>query len=259
MICREPIENGQVNILIVPAQCWAPGPRQGRAAGDAVAGRKQQEPRRHDEAVDTSPAETAKLYREWAQVEAMARPRATSCSLPRSPMTPSFWSSCLRSSRPRANRTCLPQPLALIEVGASAGLCLLYDSWRYHYTGSRVDRWVGPTKSPLTLSCFTTGDVPVPQEVPAIVWLAGLDLNPIDAADPDARRWLQALIWPEHHERNAFITLLAESGVHRLGAEGTCVLPHLTRQILDDVEINGRFVVSLDDRALAMASHTGGP
>jgi hypothetical protein len=29
----------------------------------------------------------------------------------------------------------LPQPLALIEVGASAGLCLLYDEWRYHYVG----------------------------------------------------------------------------------------------------------------------------
>ena len=95
----------------------------------------------------------------------------------------------------------LPQPLALIEVGASAGLCLLYDSWRYHYTGPGVDRWVGSAKSPLTLSCATTGDVPLPQEVPAIVWRAGLDLNPIDAADPDARRWLQALIWPEHHER----------------------------------------------------------
>ena len=207
----------------------------------------------------------------------------------------------------------LPQPLALIEVGASAGLCLLYDSWRYHYTGSCVDRWVGPTKSPLTLSCITTGDVPVPQEVPDIVWRAGLDLNPIDAADPDARRWLQALVWPEHHERadrldaalavaaqaaphivagdlvtdlpklldqaptgatvvvthsaalayldederNAFITLLADSRVHRLGAEGPRVLPHLTKQIPDDVDINGRFVVSLDDRALALAQPHG--
>lgn len=47
----------------------------------------------------------------------------------------------------------LPQPLALIEVGASAGLCLLYDSWRYHYTGPGVDHWVGPATSPLTLSC----------------------------------------------------------------------------------------------------------
>ena len=78
----------------------------------------------------------------------------------------------------------LPQPLALIEVGASAGLCLLYDSWRYHYTGPGVDCWVGPAKSPLTLTCVTTGDVPVPQEVPAILWRAGLDLNPIDPPIP---------------------------------------------------------------------------
>jgi len=208
----------------------------------------------------------------------------------------------------------LPQPLALIEVGASAGLCLLYDSWRYHYTGPGVDHWVGPARNPLTLSCITTGDTPLPQEVPDIVWRAGLDLSPIDAADPDARRWLQALIWPEHHERaerlsaaldvaavatprivagdlvndlpklleeapvdatvvvthsatlaylkqdqrNAFITLLAESGVHRLGAEGPRVLPHVTEQISDDVEMNGRFVVSLDDRALALAQPHGG-
>src|SRR5665647_2544527 len=41
-----------------------------QTAGEPGAGRKQQEPRRHDEAMHTSTAETAKLYREWAQVEA---------------------------------------------------------------------------------------------------------------------------------------------------------------------------------------------
>jgi hypothetical protein len=207
----------------------------------------------------------------------------------------------------------LPQPLALIEVGASAGLCLLYDSWRYHYSGPGVDHWVGPANRPLTLSCLTGGDAPLPMEVPPIVWRAGLDLNPIDAADPDARRWLQALIWPEHHERadrlhtalavaavaaphiiagdllgdlpslleqapadativvthsatlaylgpderNAFIRLLAESGVHRLGAEGPQVLPELTDQIPGTVDVGGRFVVSLDDRPLALAHPHG--
>src|SRR5450631_684354 len=40
-----------------------------RAAGDRAADRKQQEPCRHDEAMDASAAETAKLYREWARVE----------------------------------------------------------------------------------------------------------------------------------------------------------------------------------------------
>jgi hypothetical protein len=207
----------------------------------------------------------------------------------------------------------LPGPLAIVEVGASAGLCLLYDSWRYHYTGPGVDHWVGPADSPLTLSCLTTGDVPLPREVPAIVWRAGIDLNPIDSADPDARRWLEALIWPEHHERadalrvamavaavatprivagdllkdlprlldqapagatvvvihsatlayleqderDAFVTMLASSGVHRLGAESPRVMPHVASQIPDDVDICGRFVVSLDDRALALAQPHG--
>ncbi|MEP7054565.1 MAG: DUF2332 domain-containing protein [Actinomycetota bacterium] len=95
----------------------------------------------------------------------------------------------------------LPQPLALIELGASAGLCMLYDEWRYHYTGADVDHWVGAEDSPVTLHCAVDGPVPLPDAVPTILWRAGLDLNPIDAADPDARRWLEALVWPEHHDR----------------------------------------------------------
>jgi hypothetical protein len=35
------------------------------------------------------------------------------------------------------------------------------------------------------------------------------------------------------------------------------VLPHLTKQIPDDGDINGRFVVSLGDRALALAQPHG--
>lgn len=95
----------------------------------------------------------------------------------------------------------LPQPLALIEVGASAGLCLLYDCWRYHYTGASVDQWVGPAGSPVTLSCEVDGNVPLPAAVPTIAWRVGLDLNPLDAREPAARRWLQCLVWPEHHDR----------------------------------------------------------
>ncbi|MBV9417272.1 MAG: DUF2332 family protein [Solirubrobacterales bacterium] len=32
----------------------------------------------------------------------------------------------------------LPQPLALLEVGAAAGLCLLPDRWAYDYDGLHV-------------------------------------------------------------------------------------------------------------------------
>src|SRR5262249_33538374 len=33
----------------------------------------------------------------------------------------------------------------------------------------------------------------------------GVDLNPIDALDPDARRWLEALVWPENLDRRALL------------------------------------------------------
>ena len=97
----------------------------------------------------------------------------------------------------------LPPPLALIEVGASAGLCLLYDAWRYRYTGPGIDHEVGPTDCPVVLHCTVAGDVPLPNEVPTIAWRAGLDLNPIDPGDPESRRWLECLVWPEHHDRAA--------------------------------------------------------
>lgn len=95
----------------------------------------------------------------------------------------------------------LPEPLAVIEVGASAGLCLLYDHWRYHYTGASIDQRIGPASSPVTLFCEVNGDVPLPAAVPTIAWRAGLDVNPLDAREPADRRWLQCLVWPEHHDR----------------------------------------------------------
>jgi hypothetical protein len=44
-------------------------------------------------------------------------------------------------------------------------------------------------------------DVPLPKAIPTIAWRVGLDLNPLDARQPAARRWLQCLVWPEHHDR----------------------------------------------------------
>ena len=104
----------------------------------------------------------------------------------------------------------LPQPIALVEVGSSAGLCLLYDRWRYHYTGQDVDLVIGPADGPVTLDCRLTGSPPLPQAVPTIVWRAGLDLNPLDPTDPDTRRWLQCLVWPEHTDRASRLTAALE-------------------------------------------------
>jgi Uncharacterized protein conserved in bacteria (DUF2332) len=88
----------------------------------------------------------------------------------------------------------LPQPLALLEVGASAGLCLYLDRYAYRYDGHVVG-----TGAPV-LECAATGTVP-PDRLPEVAWRAGLDLNPLDVSDPSDVAWLDALIWPEHTHR----------------------------------------------------------
>lgn len=88
----------------------------------------------------------------------------------------------------------LPQPLALLEVGAAAGLNLYPDRYVYRY-GDHVVGSDGPV-----LDCALTGTAP-PARRPEVAWRAGLDLNPLDVTEPADVAWLEALIWPEHHHR----------------------------------------------------------
>jgi hypothetical protein len=89
----------------------------------------------------------------------------------------------------------LPQPLALLEVGASAGLCLFPDRYGYDYDGHRIGA------GPPVLRCSPSGPVPLPSALPQIVWRAGLDLEPIDVFDAEKIRWLELLIWPGEEYR----------------------------------------------------------
>ncbi|TNC23353.1 DUF2332 domain-containing protein [Amycolatopsis alkalitolerans] len=88
----------------------------------------------------------------------------------------------------------LPQPLALLEVGASAGLCLQPDRYGYDYGRVRIP-------GELMLPCKANDATPLPTRVPEVAWRAGLDLNPLDVRDPDDCAWLEALIWPGEEER----------------------------------------------------------
>jgi hypothetical protein len=87
----------------------------------------------------------------------------------------------------------LPEPLALLEVGASAGLLLLMDHYSYDYAGHHI---VGTDPEPLILSCAPIGAVPLPERVPEITWRAGIDANPLDAGNPADAEWLSCLLWP---------------------------------------------------------------
>jgi hypothetical protein len=145
---------------------------------------------------------------------------------PRGPAFPKFRDFCARHRdaivpllRTRRTQTCVlqrcvcllpafarvvsqaPGPLALLEIGPSAGLNLLWDRYRYDYGGGL--RW-GDPKSEVLLETERRGEVPLPDfpgSMP-VAWRAGVDVHPVDVGDDDQVRWLRALIFPEHVERH---------------------------------------------------------
>ncbi|WP_200263472.1 DUF2332 domain-containing protein [Streptomyces sp. HSG2] len=93
-------------------------------------------------------------------------------------------------------------PLRLLEVGASAGLNLLFD--RYFVAGS--DESWGPADSVLRLVGHFESGRPRAARLD-IAERRGCDLNPIDVYAPETANLLRSFVWPEHVER-----------VHRLDA-----------------------------------------
>lgn len=90
-------------------------------------------------------------------------------------------------------------PIALLEIGASAGLCLYPDRYSYRYAdGPSLDPEAGP--SSVVLHSALTGAVPV-LRLPHVVWRAGIDLAPLDAAVESDRRFLTTLVWPGEEGR----------------------------------------------------------
>jgi hypothetical protein len=91
------------------------------------------------------------------------------------------------------------RPLALLEVGASAGLCLYPDRWGFRWSTPDGERTLGPPAP--TLTCTVTGPAPLPESLPEVAWRGGVDLNPLDVTSADDTDWLLTLIWPEHDDR----------------------------------------------------------
>jgi hypothetical protein len=86
----------------------------------------------------------------------------------------------------------LPQPLALLEVGTSGGLCLYPDRYAYRYGGHTLG-----DGAPV-LDCALAGTAP-PRRLPEVVWRAGLDLNHVLTLDGVPLAWTrphgQAMAW----------------------------------------------------------------
>jgi hypothetical protein len=122
------------------------------------------------------------------------------------------------------------RPLALIEVGASAGLNLLWDRYRYDYGAVQV----GDPDAPLTLGCALLGPQIPPLDPPEVVWRAGIDLDPVDLGNPEHVRWLRACVWPDQPERRArldaalLVARDAQPPIHR--GDALELLPDLIEQ-----------------------------
>lgn len=87
-------------------------------------------------------------------------------------------------------------PLGLLELGCSAGLNLVPD--RYcHRLGQRT---AGQPDSCLRLEPEWEGADP-PAARLDIAWRAGVDLNPLDVANPGERNRMLAYIWPDQPQR----------------------------------------------------------
>lgn len=94
-------------------------------------------------------------------------------------------------------------PIALLELGASGGLCLYPDRYSYRYAvssgeGMAVDPVDGPSR--VVLAAEWDGP-PTPLRMPEVVWRAGIDLEPRDPHSDADRTWLTTLVWPGEEGR----------------------------------------------------------
>lgn len=89
-----------------------------------------------------------------------------------------------------------PRRIRLLEPGASAGLGLLVD--HYRFVGDGWD--FGPTDARLTVrGCGAPGLRPEPFEV---VERRGCDVSPVDASTPAGAAYLTSFVWPWQLERH---------------------------------------------------------
>lgn len=132
------------------------------------------------------------------------------------------------------------QPLALVEIGASAGLHLLWDHYNYDYGAAGH---VGDADSPVKIVTTPQGTLypPLPTSLPSVAYRIGMDLHPIDVRDEEATRWLRALIWPEHQDRmqqlDAALQLTRTEPPTVVEGNAAEMLPDLLLQVPQDVAL----------------------
>jgi len=91
-----------------------------------------------------------------------------------------------------------PLPVRLFEMGASGGLNLLADRFRFEGAGA-----TGPADSPVVFENAWLGNVPATGPVLDVVERLGCDRDPVDASSDEGALTLTSYVWPDQAERLA--------------------------------------------------------
>ncbi len=97
-------------------------------------------------------------------------------------------------------------PLRILEVGASAGLNLRWDHFRYQ----AADWSFGDPGSPVRFVDAWRGRTPVLATTCEVIDRSGCDPNPIDPTTPDGSSLLRSFVWPDQLDRLARLDAAVE-------------------------------------------------
>ena len=92
----------------------------------------------------------------------------------------------------------LGMPIRLLEIGASAGLNLLLDRYRYEL-GDGLE--YGPPSSPVTVASDWSGRSPALDRPVEVVARRGCDLTPLDVTDAEDVERLLSYVWADQLDR----------------------------------------------------------
>src|SRR5262249_40047281 len=88
-------------------------------------------------------------------------------------------------------------PLRLLEIGASGGLQLLFDKYRYE-----ADSVTFGDPGPVRFVGWWDGMPPFDTTC-TVASREGCDVDPVDSSTDEGRLTLTSFVWPDHHARLA--------------------------------------------------------
>ena len=126
------------------------------------------------------------------------------------------------------------KPLAMIEIGCSAGLLLNWDRYDYRYGEEQQSN---DLDSPVLIQSEWRGERRPnwSTNLPSIVSRVGIDLHVVDLTDSIETMWLKSLIWPDQLDRmkllDAAVEQFIKSPVSLLEGDAINLLPTLLKTV----------------------------